>query len=84
MLIVIVRRINCNEEQQAMKFSTGIDISNDIPKTEFSHVSIDIPVQANFLQNSCSWYMMESFSVWCNTLWTPGNLNRRIPGLSTK
>ena len=67
-----------------MKFSTGIDISNDIPKTEFSHVSIDIPVQANFLQNSCSWYMMESFSVWCNTLWTPGNLNRRIPGLSTK
>ena len=28
-----------------LKFSTGIDIFIDTPKTEFSHVSIDSPVQ---------------------------------------
>ena len=53
MLIVIVRRKNCNEEQQViksfadsvLKFSTGIDIFIDTPKFEFSHVSIEISVQ---------------------------------------
>ena len=50
MLIAIVRRINCNEEQRVislsvLKFSTGIDIFINTSKTEFSHVLIDSPVQ---------------------------------------
>ena len=86
MLTVIVRRINFKEEQQVinccflaepvLKFSTEIDIFIKSPKTEFSHYSVESPVQccpekANFMQNFCSWYLMERFSEWCITLCTP-------------
>ena len=50
MLIVIFRRINCNEEQQVinccfladsvLKFSTEIDIFINCPETEFLNFSI--------------------------------------------
>ena len=55
MPIAIVSWINCSEAQQdikassfadsVLKFSTGTDIFIDTPKTEFSHISIDGPVQ---------------------------------------
>ena len=54
MLIVIFRRINCNEEQQVincclladlvLKFSTKIDIFINSPETEFFNFLIDSPV----------------------------------------
>ena len=59
MLIATVRKINCNEQQQVsslssvssfgdsvLKFSTGIDIFIDIPKTEFSYAPIYCPAQS--------------------------------------
>ena len=59
-----------------MKFSTKIVIFINTPKTGFLHFSIDFPVQycpeqANFMQNFCSWYLMEKIFEQCTTLCTP-------------
>ena len=59
-----------------LKFSAEIEIFIGIPKTEFLHFLINIPVQccpekANFLQIVCSWYLMKRFSEWCTILCIP-------------
>ena len=50
-----------------LRFLAEIDIFINTPKTEFLHFSIDSPVQccpkqAKFMQNFCSWYLIERFS----------------------
>ena len=93
MLIVIFRRINCNEEQQVINcwffncFSTDIFIST--PKTKYLNFSIDSPVQccpkkANLYKtfaHGIYWKDLLSGAPLCTP---PGNLNLKTPGLIFK